>query len=111
MVDVETSGDATVAGPLPRRDDGGPSLAGKLARYFHLKNTRPAADGAGPMPPGGSLESGVLDYRSILAAAFAAGYAGPLTIEFLSFERKPVEEKLASDVRFVRTVLAELGRA
>jgi sugar phosphate isomerase/epimerase len=82
-----------------------------LARYFHLKNTRPAADGAGPMPPGGSIEAGVLDYRAILAAAFAAGYAGPLTIEFLSFERKPVEEKLAADVRFLRALFAELGRA
>jgi sugar phosphate isomerase/epimerase len=82
-----------------------------LARYFHLKNMRPAADGAGPMPPGGSLEAGVLDYRSILAAAFDAGYAGPLTIEFLSFEPKPLEEKLAGDARFVRAVLAELHRA
>lgn len=36
MVDVETSGELTVTGPLPRRDDGGPSFAGKLARYFHL---------------------------------------------------------------------------
>ncbi|HEV8578649.1 MAG TPA: YhjD/YihY/BrkB family envelope integrity protein [Thermoanaerobaculia bacterium] len=36
MVDVETSGDVTVAGPLPRRDSGGPSLLGKLARFFHL---------------------------------------------------------------------------
>jgi membrane protein len=36
LVDVETSGDVTTAGPLPRRDQGGPSLAGKLARYFHL---------------------------------------------------------------------------
>ncbi|HEY7214740.1 MAG TPA: YhjD/YihY/BrkB family envelope integrity protein [Thermoanaerobaculia bacterium] len=36
MVDVETSGDVTSIGPLPRRDRGGPSLAGKLARYFHL---------------------------------------------------------------------------
>jgi membrane protein len=33
---VETSGELTVTGPLPRRDDGGPSFAGKLARYFHL---------------------------------------------------------------------------
>jgi sugar phosphate isomerase/epimerase len=82
-----------------------------LARYFHLKNVRPAADGAGPMPPGGSLEGGVLDYRAILRAAFAAGYAGPLTIEFLSFEPKPVEEKLAADVAFLRRVLAELGAA
>lgn len=79
------------------------------ARYFHLKNTRPAADGAGPMPPGGSLASGVLDYRAILAAAFAAGYAGPLTIEFLSFEPRPVEDKLAEDVVWLRGVLAELG--
>lgn len=36
MVDVETSGDATLAGRPPRRDDGGPSFAGKLARYLHL---------------------------------------------------------------------------
>jgi sugar phosphate isomerase/epimerase len=81
------------------------------ARYFHLKNTRPAADGAGPMPPGGSLAGGVLDYRAILGAAFAAGYSGPLTIEFLSFEPRPVEEKLAAEVAWLRGVLAELGRA
>jgi sugar phosphate isomerase/epimerase len=81
------------------------------ARYFHLKNLRPAADGAGPMPPGASLAGGVLDYRAILRAAFEAGYAGPLTIEFLSHEPRPVEEKLAADVAFLRGVLAELGRA
>jgi membrane protein len=36
VVDVETSGDVTVSGPLPRRDQGGPTLPGKLARYLHL---------------------------------------------------------------------------
>jgi sugar phosphate isomerase/epimerase len=81
------------------------------SRYLHLKNFRPAADGAGPMPPGATLAGGVLDYRAILGAAFEAGYAGPLTIEFLSHEPKPVEEKLAGDVAFLRGVLAELGRA
>jgi sugar phosphate isomerase/epimerase len=81
-----------------------------LARYYHLKNMRPAADGAGPMPPGGSLAGGVLDYRAILAAAFDAGYAGPLTIEFLSFEPKPVDAKLAGDAAWLRALLAELGR-
>lgn len=80
------------------------------ARYFHLKNMRPAADGAGPMPPGASLAGGVLDYRAILAAAFEVGYAGPLTLEFLSFEPRPLEEKLAADVAWLRGVLAELGR-
>jgi membrane protein len=45
LVDVETSGDTTVAGPLPRRDDGGPSLAGKLARYFHLTFRQSYEDG------------------------------------------------------------------
>ena len=44
-----------------------------------------------------------------VAAAFAAGYAGPLTIEFLSFEPRPVEDKLAEDVVWLRGVLAELG--
>jgi sugar phosphate isomerase/epimerase len=82
-----------------------------LARYFHLKNVRPAADGAGPMPPGATLGGGVFDYAAILAAAFEAGYAGPLTIEFLSFEPKPVDEKLATDAAWLRRVLAGLGRA
>jgi sugar phosphate isomerase/epimerase len=78
-----------------------------LARYFHLKNVRPAADGAGPMPPGGTLAGGVFDYRAILRAACDAGYRGPLTIEFLSFEPKPVEEKLAADAAWLRGVVAE----
>jgi sugar phosphate isomerase/epimerase len=81
-----------------------------LARYFHLKNVRPAADGRGPMPPGASLADGVLDYRAILGAAFEAGYAGPLTIEFLSWEPRPVEEKLAADAAWLHRTLAALGR-
>jgi membrane protein len=42
---VETSGDLTVTGPLPRRDDGGPSFPGKLARYFHLSFRESYEDG------------------------------------------------------------------
>ena len=61
------------------------------------------------MPPGGSLAGGVLDYRAILRAAFEAGYAGPLTLEFLSFEPKPVEQKLAEDLSFLRSVLSGDG--
>ena len=82
-----------------------------LARYYHLKNVRPAADGAGPMPPGASLAGGVLDYRAILAAALAAGYAGPLTIEFLSWEPKPVDAKVAEDAAWLRRTLAEIASA
>jgi len=36
LVDVETSGDVTVTGRPRRRDEGGNSLPGRLARYFHL---------------------------------------------------------------------------
>jgi sugar phosphate isomerase/epimerase len=82
-----------------------------LARYYHLKNVRPAADGQGPMPPGASLAGGVLDYRAILGAAFEAGYAGPLTIEFLSWEPKSVDEKVAEDAAWLRATLAALGCA
>jgi len=78
------------------------------ARYFHLKNYQ--RNGDGPVFPGGSLADGVLDYRAILGAALRAGYAGPLTIEFLAADERPVEEKLAADVAFVRAVLAELAR-
>ncbi len=81
-----------------------------LSRYFHLKNVRPAADGAGPMPPGATLAGGVFDYRAILAAAFEVGYAGPLSIEFLSFEPRPVDAKLADDAAWLRHTLGELGR-
>jgi sugar phosphate isomerase/epimerase len=82
-----------------------------LARYFHLKNYQPAQEAKEPMLPGASIAGGALDYRHILAATFEAGYAGPLTVEFLSFESRPVEEKLADDLAYLRGVLRELGRA
>jgi len=82
-----------------------------LARYFHLKNYQANPDGEGPLYPGGSLEGGFLDYRAILKAAVAAGYDGPMTIEFLAADERSVQEKLAADVRFVRAVLDDLGVA
>jgi sugar phosphate isomerase/epimerase len=80
------------------------------ARYFHLKNYQPNPDGDGPLFPGGSLRTGVLDYTTILRAAVGAGYAGPLTIEFLAADERPVAEKLRDDVSFVRAVLRAIGR-
>ena len=96
----------------PEAADAQPADASALvphARYFHLKNFRPNPDG-GPLLPGGSLAGGVLDYRAILAAAFDAGYAGPLAIEFLSWDPLPIEKKLAADAAYLRELLAELGR-
>lgn len=78
----------------------------RYARYFHLKNYQPNPDGDGPLFPGGSLGEGALDYRTILPAAIRAGYDGPLTIEFLAADPRSVEEKLAADVAFVRSILA-----
>lgn len=80
-----------------------------LAAYFHLKNYQPNADPHGAMLPGGSLAGGALDYRAILTAAARADYRGPMTIEFLSADDRPTEEKLAADVAFVRGVLAAVG--
>ncbi len=77
-----------------------------LARYFHLKNYRENPEPGGRLLPGASLADGVLDYRAILRSALAAGYQGPLTIEFLSMDARPVEEKLRADVAFVRDILA-----
>lgn len=82
------------------------ALVGRAA-YFHLKNYR-APDGGGPLQPGGSLEEGVLDYHAILAAAHDAGYAGPMTLEFLSWDPIPTEEKLARDIAYLRKVLTEV---
>lgn len=95
----------------PEAVDAQPHDAAALAsraRYFHLKNFRSNPD-AGPLLPGGSLAGGVLDYRAILAAAFGAGYAGPLAIEFLSWDPLPIEEKLSADTAHLRALLAELG--
>jgi len=80
-----------------------------LARYLHLKNYRPNPDG-GPLLPGGSLEHGAIDYQALLAAVLEAGYEGPMTLEFLSFEPIPLEEKLAQEIAYLRRVLAALGR-
>lgn len=82
-----------------------------LARYFHLKNYQPNPEPGGRLLPGASLAEGVLDYAAILRAAFDAGYAGPLTLEFLSMKPIPLEEKLAGDVAFVRDTLGRIGRA
>jgi sugar phosphate isomerase/epimerase len=94
----------------PREIEAQPQDAARLvprARYFHLKNyQRQAGQPDGPLLPGGSLAGGALDYRAILRAALRAGYAGPLTIEFLSWEQRSTEDKLRDDVAFVREVLA-----
>ncbi len=79
------------------------------ARYFHLKNYQLNPDGQSAMLPGGSLADGTLDYRAILTAAHAAGYRGPLTIEFLAADERSVEAKLKADVDFVRSVLGPLA--
>jgi sugar phosphate isomerase/epimerase len=91
---------------VTRQTDDAARLAGG-ARYFHLKNYQWNPDGVSAVIPGGSLERGVLDYGAIIRAALAAGYDGPLTIEFLAADERSVEEKLAADVAFVRRVLAE----
>jgi sugar phosphate isomerase/epimerase len=80
------------------------------ARYFHLKNYQ-SNPGGEQVLPGGSIAGGVFDYRKILNAALGAGYDGPLTFEFLAADPRPVEEKLAEDVAFVRGVLTERGAA
>jgi len=83
----------------------------RRARYFHLKNYQRNPDGVSALLPGASLADGVLDYRAILRAAVLGGYAGPLTIEFLAADARPIEEKLVADAGFVRGVLADLGVA
>ena len=79
-----------------------------MKRYFHLKNYHTGPSGQGPLLHGASLEDGVLDYRAILSAAFGSGYEGPLAIEFLSLEPIPIEDKLARDVAYLRSILHRL---
>lgn len=92
----------------PEEADHQPADAARLvplARYFHVKNYQPNPDPGGRMLPSASLAGGVLDYEPILAAARDAGYADPLSIEFLSHEPLPLEDKLATDVRWLRAAM------
>ncbi len=90
---------------IPAQADDCRALIGR-ARYFHLKNYVAPEDGQ-PLRPGGSLEDGALDYGAILGAAIRAGYDGPLALEFLSWEPISTEEKVARDVAYLRSLLAQ----
>lgn len=79
------------------------------SRYFHVKNYRENRPASGALLLGGDLEHGVLDYRDILAAAVEAGYRGPYGIEFLAFDQRPLEGKLASGIAWLRGLLSEVG--
>jgi sugar phosphate isomerase/epimerase len=79
------------------------------SRYFHVKNYRRNRAPGLPLLLGGDLERGVLDYRAILAAAVDAGYRGPYTIEFVAFDARPLEGKVAASVSWLRGVLEEVG--
>lgn len=92
----------------PRQPDDARRLIPR-SRYFHVKNYRRNRTPSLPLLLGGDLERGVLDYRAILAAALDAGYRGPYTIEFLAFDARPLEGKVAESVAWLRGVLEELG--
>ena len=79
------------------------------SRYFHVKNYRPGPGSSGPLLLGGDVEKGVLDYRAIVAAAVEAGYAGPWAIEFVAFDDRPLEGKVAGSIAWLRGVLEEAG--
>jgi sugar phosphate isomerase/epimerase len=89
---------------VPQQPDDARRLV-PLARYVHLKNYRPGPEPDAPLQLGGSLARGVLDLRKLVAAILEAGYDGPMTIEFLAFDARPLEERLAADVAFLRDVL------
>lgn len=78
------------------------------SRYVHLKNYILDPD-HGRLVHGGSLAEGVLDYTSLLGTLLDAGYSGPMSVEFLSAEALPAEERLAHDLRFVRETIAATG--
>ena len=80
-----------------------------LARYLHLKNYQRSAAPDAPLLLGAALADGALDYRAILASALGAGYAGPMTVEFLAADARPLEDKLAADVAWLRAVLAQIA--
>lgn len=77
--------------------------------YFHVKNYRANPVPGGPLLLGGDLETGVLDYLPIFSAAVEAGYRGPYGIEFVAFDARPVEGKVAAGIAWLRRALSEAG--
>jgi len=89
-----------------------PDDARRLAprsRYFHVKNYRANPEAGGPLLLGGDLEGGVLAYPEIFAAAVGAGYRGPYGIEFVAFDDRPLEAKVAGGVAWLRGALEAVG--
>ena len=100
-----------VAWPLDLVQDARRDTVGFLMRRFEGR----AALGELYLPAARRAAHPGFDYRALLrtarnlAAAVGAGYSGPMSVEFLSAEPKPIAERLASDLAFVRRTLAELG--
>ncbi len=78
-----------------------------LAHYVHPRNFRFDPAHPAQFQFGGAIADEAFDCRDILLALVGAGYRGPLTIEFLSAEWLPLEQKLDSESRFIREVLRE----
>jgi len=85
-------------------------LAGR-ARYMHVKNYLPPAEPGGRLRFGAGLAKGELDYAAILAAAVGAGFRGPIAIEFLAGDDRPLGERVAEDAAWLRRTWARLGEA
>jgi sugar phosphate isomerase/epimerase len=82
-----------------------PADAARLAggaRYMHVKNYLPPENAGGRLRFGAGLADGELDYEAILTAAAAAGYRCPISIEFLSGDGRPLEERVAEDAHTLR---------
>jgi sugar phosphate isomerase/epimerase len=92
--------------------DAQPDEARRLAprsSYFHVKNYRANPVPGGPLVLGGDLETGVLDYGPIFRAAVEAGYRGPYGIEFVAFDPRPLEGKIADGIAWLRRALEKAG--
>ena len=79
--------------------------------YVHLKNYLPPAAPGEPLRPWASLAGGEIDCAALLRELLGRGYDGPLSVEFLSADTRPVEVKLADDVAFLRRLLASAALA
>lgn len=84
---------------------GQPGDAARLAgdaRYMHVKNYRAPEEEGGRLRFGAGLADGEVDYGALLVAAARAGYRGPISIEFLAADGRPLAERVASDARTLR---------
>lgn len=86
-----------------------PAECARLAprsRYMHVKNYHPAPAPDAGVRPFAPIDTGVIDWPAVITAARAAGFAGPVSLEFSGATGDAAEAAVVAAAAYLRSLLA-----